>query len=153
MHCLFEGLVEDHCHIVLDLSVANAKSPVQPETTYEWNFHAVDEEMANKWSKHDFTHVRHVQRMLLDPIQASDDDLEDVYTSLRRSFHKKNFNALHFVYRDLGCLPDPAGHQLNKNNLVRSLVAWRRRKPLVSANPPLPRIVTSFVISQIWDVL
>ena len=28
MHCLFEGLVEDHCRIVLNLSVANAKSPV-----------------------------------------------------------------------------------------------------------------------------
>ena len=153
MHCLFEGLVENHCRIVLDLLVANAKSSIQLETAYKWNFHAVDEEMVNKWSKRDFTHVRHVQKMLLDSIRASDNDLEDAYTSLHRSFHKKNFNALHFVCRDLSCLPDPVGHQLNKNDFVCSLVAWHHRKPLVSANPPLPRVVTPFVISRIRDVL
>lgn len=48
MHCLFLGLVENHCRIVLDLSVAKANSPDQTESAYGWDFYAVDEETSSE---------------------------------------------------------------------------------------------------------
>lgn len=86
-------------------------------------------------------------------MRASGDNLEDAYKFLRDDLKKRNFNVLHFVCCNLGCLPSATGHRLTKNDLVGGLVKWRHEKPLVSANAPPPRIVTPLVISRIWDVL
>ncbi|KAF8589329.1 hypothetical protein K439DRAFT_1333088 [Ramaria rubella] len=115
MHCILEGLAQQHSREVLDLTTkaAEAKPEVIPAFTHEFN-----KPDARTMNKRQMVGVTNIQALLMAPIDVAEDSskLDASLEALRGKLTKKTVFCLQFVATELdGSIP--SGKRMLKKRL------------------------------------
>jgi hypothetical protein len=130
MHCLLEGLAQQHFRDILRLTDVGAKEP-GPKEAFEFSFDPPPENWTDNVK--DRKQVTEIHRMLLSPLGDELTELADnndnratIYKKLETRLHSKNRPALNFVASQLSTeLGHPTSHTvLSKRESVSILVSW-----------------------------
>ncbi|KAF8187438.1 hypothetical protein BJ912DRAFT_926685 [Pholiota molesta] len=129
MHCLLEGLAQQHFHEILRLTDADAKEP-GPKQAFDFTFTLPNDDWGND---NDRKHVADIHRILLAPLKGDGDSEDVMFQKLAQRLFTKNRASLNFVTSiNLNLKPMPNVQALglySKRECVDVLVAWRKTKP------------------------
>nr|OBZ69640.1 hypothetical protein A0H81_10344 [Grifola frondosa] len=150
MHCIFEGIVENHCRIMLNLTTQSASGPESIIPAFHYPFRTPDVPSGDLFlSQTEVKQVSDIHTLLTLPVNVIHNDVWDV---LAHRLSGKNVSALRFVCEDLACIPSNAAKKY-KVDWVNSLVEWRKQKPYHSDDLKSVKIATPAVMQRIRDVI
>jgi hypothetical protein len=121
MHCILEGLVEDHVRDNLALTTASAKARPQLLPAFTQNFRPAraNENMTAK----EATQVSNIHIMLMAPIEGETEaEIRMHFSNMHRSLNNKNKAALEYVGSDLGITFSKV--RIVKSDWATALVEW-----------------------------
>lgn len=137
MHCLLEGLVDDHFRDTLGLTSVEAETKDDVLPAFQFDFVQAPDKMVDPenpifdvqseehLSDNEIQHVPIIHDMLRHPLENLD---EDALQSLKKKLSRCNLRPLEFVARSLGFTP--TGEQLQgrmmKKLWLEPLIEWVR---------------------------
>ncbi|KAF8573108.1 hypothetical protein K439DRAFT_1625305 [Ramaria rubella] len=134
MHCILEGLTQQHSRGVLDLTTkaAEAKPEVIPAFTHEFN-----KPDARTMNKRQMAGITNIEALLTAPIDVAEDSSKLVASleALWGKLTKKTVFCLQFIATELGG-SIPSGKHMLKKDWVEQLMIWQQSRPLVSDISP-----------------
>jgi hypothetical protein len=114
MHCILEGLAQNHFRYVLCLTAASAAAPTPRQPAFSHKFTEVDKNHPPPNLKsNDITHVAATHRLLVAPLEGVGDDGTiadpavhgDNLAKLLKQLTNKSLQSLQFVCQDLNIQP------------------------------------------------
>jgi hypothetical protein len=139
MHCLLEGVAQQHFREILRLTDVEAKETGPKEAAFEFDFSLPEEgwtgnSKGKTSTTNDRKHISDIHRILLAPLEddAGDDipDLDIAFQRLKNRLYSKSRTALNFVVStNLSLKPSPqSGLEVqevySKKDCVEMLVDW-----------------------------
>lgn len=122
MHCLLEGLCEDHFRFTIKLTSAEAKSqkPADKANAFEYNWIGHPDPLSK-----DGKEVTSMHAALMESIDR--DDSAECYAALYRKLHRKRLDSLKFVCVSIPILVQSEYNKApSKAKYVEALIKWVR---------------------------
>jgi Transposase family tnp2 len=128
MHCILEGLAQNHTRRVLKLTTKSASERAEPMPAFEASFLQFDPDVHGslEMSDNDIVHISVIHNLLTASLDDDTNASEHLET-LKKRLSNKNLKALTFVYDDLKLstfMPQTAPVKMTRLMYAESLVNW-----------------------------